>query len=270
METDDQHTPESPDDSTPPSTERPLRLIRTAKQPVDPPTLARAIDPLLQRAAANARERTTFPSDAEAAERNRQTLKDANRLSGDLGLRYSRTRCSLESYRVYDPAQKPVLERLHRIIPTIADFASKGGGLLFFGPVGTGKDHLLAAMLHAAAAEGVVCRWVNGQEVFGAFRDRIDSGKRDEDHFREMVEPTVLGISDPLPPVGHLGAWDTANLYRLLDRRYRALRPTWVTINVSKPEEADAALSSPVFDRLQDNAELIPCFWPSHRKPRGV
>ena len=32
-----------------------------------------------------------------------------------------------------------------------------------------------------------------------------------------------------MPPVGNLSAWDVGNLYRLLDRRYRAMRPTWVS-----------------------------------------
>ena len=151
----------------------------------------------------------------------------------------------------------------------IGEFVTSSRGLVLLGTVGTGKDHLLAALLYAAARSGHSARWVNGQEVFGQFRDRIDTGKADEQHFRELCAPAVLGISDPIPPVGQAGAWDLGNLYRLLDRRYRAMKATWVTINAQSADDADAKLSEPVFDRLRDGAEIVTCCWPSYRERRN-
>jgi hypothetical protein len=56
------------------------------------------------------------------------------------------------------------------------------------------------------------------------------------------------------------------DLYRVLDRRYREVKPTWVTINAEDADDAKAKLGAPIFDRLKDNAELVPCFWPSFRE----
>ncbi len=96
-----------------------------------------------------------------------------------------------------------------------------GRGIVLLGAVGTGKDHLLAAMLYRAVHAGFACRWLSGQEFYGDLRDRMDSGKAEEQRFRELQTPDVLAISDPIPPVGSPTAWNVAQLYRLLDRRYR-------------------------------------------------
>lgn len=189
-----------------------------------------------------------------------------NKLANDLGSRYSFDRTRLECFEVYHAAQRTVLDQLQRLAAGLPARVQSGEGIVFLGTVGAGKDHLMAAMLYLAAGLGVPCRWVNGQEVFGQFRDRIDTGQRDEDAFRELCAPQVLGISDPILPVGNPSAWDVGNLYRLLDRRYRAVKSTWVAVNALTVEDADARLSEPVFDRLREGAEIVKCFWPSYRE----
>lgn len=214
-------------------------------------------------------QRTQTPDSSEAAtesEMARLRNECVWRVAEDLGPRYSPKRASLGSYRQDTSLQQKVVARLAAFCATISERVKEGAGLVLYGSVGTGKDHLMAAVLYAAAKQGHSCRWVNGQEVFGDFRDRIDTKRRDEESFRELCAPSVLAISDPLPPTGSLGNWDIANLYRILDRRYRSLRCTWVTINVATVDEANAQLSAPVFDRIREQAELVPCFWPSFRK----
>lgn len=198
------------------------------------------------------------------AERERRQAVHA--LAADLGARYGPDRATLDRFTFYHAAQRPVLARLRTIADRIGAFVGDGRGLVLYGMVGTGKDHLLAALLYAAADAGVACRWVNGQEVFGQFRDRMDTGRADEEHFRELCRPQVLAISDPTPPVGGAKEWDLGNFYRLVDRRYRAMRPTWLTVNATSLEDADTKLSEPIFDRLRDGAEMLGCFWPSHRE----
>jgi DNA replication protein DnaC len=185
----------------------------------------------------------------------------------DLGRRYSHERIGdLARYQVYHVDQHATVERLRGLLGDFPTMVKEGRGLLFYGMVGTGKDHLLACALYHAAAIGTDCRWVNGQEVYGQFRDRMDTGQREEELFAKFFKPTVLAISDPIPPVGDPSAWNVAQLYRLLDRRYREMKSTWVSLNAVSLEDADAKLSSPVFDRLQECCELFPCFWPSFRE----
>ncbi len=187
-------------------------------------------------------------------------------LAGELGPRYSPTSATLDRFNVYHPAQKPILERLRALATRLPEVVAEGRGIILYGAVGTGKDHLLAALLYLAAGAGVGCRWLNGQEAYGTMRDRMDKGLEEEEFFRGLCSPQVLAISDPVPPVGTPSAWNISQLYRLFDRRYRLLRPTWVSLNAKTPEDVEHHLSAPLWDRLRHGAELFPCFWPSYRQ----
>lgn len=186
-------------------------------------------------------------------------------LASDLGSRYSREATLLAAFDVYDQKQESAVNRMKAFFADLENVIRDGKGLVLYGAVGTGKDHLLAAALYFTASAGLDVRWVSGQEIYGRIRDSMDSGQREDSLMREWERPMVLGISDPIPPIGKPSEWNTMQLYRLLDRRYRALRPTWVSLNADSAADADAKLSAPVFDRLREGAELIPCFWQSYR-----
>lgn len=187
-------------------------------------------------------------------------------LAGQLGLRYSPKAMAISSFSIYDSRQSKVIETVKRLAESLPSWAVEGRGVLFFGTVGTGKDHLLASLLYIAAASGLSCKWVNGQEVYGQFRDRMDTGQREEDLLSELCRPQVLAISDPVPPTGNPTPFNVSQLYRLTDRRYRAKKSTWMTVNGLSPEDLDSKLSAPLFDRLREDAELLGCFWPSYRE----
>jgi len=190
-----------------------------------------------------------------------------NQLAVDLGRRYRLERVGdLDAYEVYHTDQRAMVSRLRKVLGNVVPLVKDGRGLLFFGMVGTGKDHLLAAALYQAADQGIDCRWANGQEIFGEFRDRMGSNQREEELLARFFKPTVLAISDPIPPIGDPSSWNVAQLYRILDRRYREMKSTWLSLNAVSIEDADAKLSSPVLDRLQECCELFPCFWPSYRE----
>lgn len=229
----------------------------------EPPTDFRRIASRLLERAKVSQLCATTAEEVAAREAEQATA----RLAAELGPRYAPSRCRLETFRVYHARQQPVVDRLIRLRGRIGELAASGAGLVLYGPVGTGKDHLLAALLYAACGIGLRCRWLNGQDSYGALRDRMDSGASEEEFFGALANPDVLAISDPIPPVGEPSAWNTAALYRLLDRRYRLLRPTWCALNATSADDADAKLSSPVWDRLREAAELVPCFWPSYRRP---
>jgi len=242
-----------------------LKTLRPSGEPA--PRLSKAtgdaVDRILERALKNG------PFDAEKAELADQAKRRNAALKWlgmDHGRRYRAEVVALDKYQIYHHDQRQVVERLTSLLLDLPAFVNDGQGLIFYGPCGTGKDHLLACMLYAAAGHGLTARWINGRELAGQFRDRIDTGRRDEDQFRELSQPQVLGISDPTPPVGDLGEWNTDNLYRLLDRRYSDQKSTWVSMNAANLEEADAKLSTPVYERFRHDAEILECFWPSFRE----
>jgi DNA replication protein DnaC len=217
-------------------------------------------------AATRLKPRAGLHSDVAAWEneqRQRSILLATAKLAGQLGARYGPGLATLERFEVYDPPrQEPVLRRMQEFAASIGH---QGRGLVLFGPVGTGKDHLLAALLYRAVAAGLSCLWQSGMDLYGSFRDRMGEAP-EEESLRRLCSPDVLGLSDPTPPANELTAWRLELLYRIIDRRYRALKATWITLNARDTAQAESKLGSQVWDRLQEGAMVVPCFWPSYRE----
>jgi hypothetical protein len=194
----------------------------------------------------------------EEAARAKEIQGAVDKLAEVLGSRYYPEKTRLDAYRLYHPAQRPVLERVRRIAGAIGQFVRQEQGLVLFGTTGTGKDHLLAAMLYAVVRAGISCHWIGARQLTGTEKmvaPRIDAAAR----------PKVLGFSDPIPPAGMPATWHLERFYDLLDRRDRRNRLTWVTLNAASKEAAEEALSAAVWSRMAQRAILIPCFWPDYR-----
>jgi DNA replication protein DnaC len=222
------------------------------------------LDQAVQRLLDNARDGDDWAR-AELESRRRSALANVAR---DLGERYSmQTVGKLESFESYHPGQAQALKKVAAYAAELPEHRKRGRGLVLFGSVGTGKDHLVAWLLYrAAGVYGFSARWLSGQELYGDVRDRMETRDTESSLFASLCEPDILAMSDPLPPRGDPTDWNLSQLYRLVDRRYRALRPTWITLNVRTEEEAYGRLSSPVFDRLREGAVMVRCFWPSYRE----
>lgn len=200
----------------------------------------------------------------------RQKAEKVRVLVKSLGARYRPGIATLDSFEMVHPGQREVVYRLRKMADQIGVMTAEGKGIVFVGSVGTGKDHLAAAMLYiAAGVHGKSAKWVNGSELFGVMRDSMgENGRAEREIIEEFTFPDVLCISDPLPPVGAPTQWQQQLLYRIIDARYHDVKPTWATLNVADTKEAETRLTPPVFDRLRHNAEFVPCFWPSYRKER--
>ena len=188
----------------------------------------------------------------------------ATALKENLGKRY--IHASLDQYRIYHRNQEQVVEMCRDIADSIDKFVADGRNIILYGSVGTGKDHLVAALLLIAARAGFQCKWLNGIQLYGSLRDRMNESRSEQAMIRDLLAPSVLAISDPLPPVGELSAWRIEFMYRLINERYVSMKSTWLTINATSPVDAEEKLSTPVWDRLQEMGEIVPCFWPSFRE----
>ena len=212
--------------------------------------------------------RVTVSDDAESwterqQRRRHEELREARRgaTRGSLarmGSRYAE--CSFANFRCERPEQQAVVERLERY-----DWLHRPNVLLF-GPKGTGKDHLLTALVRRAGEGDLGVLWRNGLDLFGEWRDAVGSEERERDAIAPLVGCDVLALSDPLPPSGALSEWQQQMLARVIDGRYRRMAPTWATLNVVSGEEADARLGPLIADRLRDGAVALFCNWPSYRR----
>ena len=135
--------------------------------------------------------------EAERKTRERQAMVD--KIAAKVGARYSPERVRLDRFEVYDARQRVVLARVRECAANISEMIADGHSIILHGTVGTGKDHLLLALLYEAARAGFSCSWVNGQEVYGEFRDRMDTNRPENELLNELARPQVLAISDPIP-----------------------------------------------------------------------
>ena len=226
---------------------------------------ARPLPPAMDSEAAEKRQAAMLERE-QRTEMNQRYARWENLLS-DRGSRYADAR--IESFTVTDPKQAPVLERLSEYRAAIVERIQDGEGLILFGPKGTGKDHLAMAMARAAIGAGRKVVWKNGMDLFGDFRDAMDKGDSERAMIRELVNPDVLYLSDPLPPIGPLTPYQATMVFRILDGRYNHRRPTWVTVNVTGSKEMDERMGAQNGDRIRDGAMALFCDWPSYRKVKA-
>lgn len=202
---------------------------------------------------------------AEADAKRRDEGERTKALMDGAGDRYRN--CRLSNFRVEHPAQKPVVEALTTYCQTVTERAKAAEGVVLYGPVGTGKDHLAFAVARAAVLAGFSVRWLNGQDWFGQIRDAMDDDTSEASLVKRISLSDFAVISDPLPPIGNLTQHQATMLYRAIEARYRAGKPTIVTVNVIDDDNADTRLGTPTWDRLCHGTWKVQCAWPSYRKP---
>src|SRR5262245_17512037 len=146
-----------------------------------------------------------------------------------------------------------------------------GESIILFGTPGTGKDHLIASLLHIATGRyGVSADWLSGYALINRFRNTMGRGADESEAciLSEIKRRHVLAISDPIPPGADPSGWELNKLFAVIDARYQNMLPTWITMNAASEQEAADKLTQQVWDRLIDRGHKLPCFWPSYRADR--
>jgi len=125
--------------------------------------------------------------------------------------------------------------------------------LLFYGPFGTGKTHLAAAIIHDALRAGtdrcylrVWPNWV--EQLTSSFEDRDVSTSA---LLRELQQGKLLVLDDIDKQHPTKGGWVEEKLYTALGERFNRRLPTILIFNRS-PEEMAPWLGKAIVDRLFD------------------
>ena len=221
----------------------------------------------------NRRSESQESSEArEEREENERRLVNLKRLIDSAGRRYAK--CTLKNYLLHGTgaemeAQQAIVDQVRRFGRTIVHNVDQGKNLVLFGPPGTGKDHLAIALSRKACEAGFVVKWTQGMRIFEKRRDGITLGESEKSLVSQYRQPDVLVISDPIPPYGNLNDGQSEFLFRIIDDRYRAMKPIWVTVNTGDGKELAGKIGVQVVDRLRHGALCLDCNWSSYRKPSG-
>ena len=186
-----------------------------------------------------------------------------------IGPRYRH--CTLDNFEVYDDKQRAAMTEVRHFAENMPEEMADGGGLILLGRPGTGKDHLAAALAKIAVGRHHLrTRWFDGGSLF----DDILAAVRSDtwlDLKERLTEPHVLIVSDPNPPRGGLSDAQVRSFRNVIDARYRAMLPTWLTLNVDTREAADKMFAACTMERLLHGATQVNCDWPSYReRKKGV
>lgn len=193
-------------------------------------------------------------------------------IAREVGVRYAK--CTFESYEATETSATGRLSQAEAL-RTVQVWAEslpnekvrQGGGLVLTGRPGTGKDHLMIAALYVATFQhGIPAKWIDGLSLIAKCRAALDGSANLETILRQFCQPMILAISDPVPPKGAATEFTTEIFQRIIDRRYRMNKSTWVTLNVRNQSEANERLATPLVSRLRDNSLCIFCDWEDHRR----
>ncbi len=193
-----------------------------------------------------------------------------DRLLKKLGPKYDKPLSEVEFYGSEEDQsnQRDIFARVSRFAEAMQANVASGKNLLFVGSRGCGKDYMLANNLKRACACGFLPMWMDGSQLFLQLRDSMnpDASKTEAMIVAELAAAPILAISDPVPAVGNLTPFQATTLLAVIDQRYRADRPTWLTLNVSSRKEAEERMGAMLIDRLFENSEVLFCSWPSYRE----
>lgn len=198
--------------------------------------------------------------------------------------------CSFDSFATPTAKHRAAVTTVQKYADDLAGRVKSGSNLILYGPPGTGKDHMLSALIRHGIARGLrvthpgsgidpqtkfagpdrslvtvsYVTWTSGAMMAEQFRRAM----RDEGSTATLLHARVLAISDPALD-SEMSDFQSRELYRVIDHRYRHQLPTWVTCNAESTAEFNERLSRQSADRLRHGATAVFCDWPSYRTPGG-
>ena len=137
-----------------------------------------------------------------------------------LGRRHRDVKLDPHSFVIYHQSQIPIVSELRRYDQLL----EKGGdakSLLLHGPSGTGKDHLMRALVKAVVIGGRGAIVISGTRMFQQFRGSFGDEETTEEQLMErFVRTDLLAVSDLIPFAGSLSDYEIRIFAEIVDRRY--------------------------------------------------
>jgi DNA replication protein DnaC len=186
---------------------------------------------------------------------------------------------TLAGYRAYSPAQQRALLRARRFVDEFVPGASGQRALLFCGPPGTGKTHLLCGMLRELAShKRVRGRYEEFFLLLSDIRDGFSRGLSSREWLEPLRQVDVLAI-DEIGKGGKNREWEQGVLDEIVSVRYNAGRPTLLATNYPRAtsdwefradgqaaETLEQRVGPRIYSRIHEMCDVIDVIGPDQRK----
>jgi len=144
----------------------------------------------------------------------------------------------------------------------------KGRSLLLVGNPGTGKNHLAISLVRVLILNGFTAQIMDAPDLVYRVKSTWNAQGRESEGkaLWEMSKLDLLVINE----LGALFKTEAERriLFRIINRRYEDLLPTFVIGNVTR-EEAKEILGAPTYDRLKEGGgQVLVLNWESYRDPQ--
>ncbi|GAC1340401.1 MAG: ATP-binding protein [Myxococcales bacterium] len=185
----------------------------------------------------------------------------------------------LERYEPRSALQAKALGRACRFVDEFVPQAAGTRALLFCGPPGTGKTHLLSAILRELALrKSVRGRYEEFFLLLSDIRDGFSRGLSAREWLEPLRSVEVLAI-DEIGKGGKNREWEQGVLDEIISVRYNAGRPTLLATNYPRagatwkfavdgevPETLEQRVGSRIYSRLHELCDLIDVVGPDYRR----
>jgi DNA replication protein DnaC len=190
----------------------------------------------------------------------------------DAGRRFKNA--SFDNYNTPRGEQRRVVERLQQIAADSKQLLDAGTNVLLYGTPGTGKDHLMVALLRETIEQLAHWKFKGESSMYTSWNPvlwttgytlirKVNEKKSD---WRKLAQQkTLLVVSDLVASGCDPAVWDLNGLHDFIDERWRNKSSIWATVNCKAVTELKSRFSAQIASRLLNCAITVPFFWPDYR-----
>ena len=152
-----------------------------------------------------------------------------------------------------DKTNETVSNIAHRYVDNFTEMNANGKGLLFYGPVGSGKTFFAAAIANELINQGRPCMVTNFARITNTLQGMFEGKQRYLDDFNRLDLLVIDDLSAERDT-----SFMNEMIFNVIDARYRSGKPLIITTNLSKEE----IMNQPNTDRQRIYSRLVEMCFP--------